>query len=725
MGQPVRITSSAGEDLLFKSMDLSEELGRLFNCQLELFSPKEDVDLEKLLGSDVTVEIDLPDDRGTRYIHGFVSKMAHTGRSGAYVTYSATLRPWFWFLTRAADCRIFQQMTVPDIIKKVFGDRGFSDYKASLNATYRKWEYCVQYRETDFNFLSRLMEQEGIYYFFEYEDGKHTLVLADALGAHHALPDYAEIPYYPPSKNANREEHVFEWALKKSVRTGKFSSTAYYFVEPKVNLAVSDSISAAHPHAEYELFDYPGEHYKKSDGDRYARVHMEELAAKHERVTGETDARGLFPGGLFTLKNYPRDDQNREYLIVSTRHRLSLGGYEAGKDGDELEYNCDFEAMPSAVPFRTERLTPRPVMQGPQTAMVVGKSGEEIDTDEYGRVKVQFKWDRLGKKDENSSCWVRVAQLWAGGQWGGMAIPRIGQEVVVDFIEGDPDRPIVTGRVYNADNMPPYALPANKTQSGLKSRSTKGAAAENFNEIRFEDKKGEEEMYLHAEKDHNVVVENNQTIKVGFEKTDKGDRSLAVYNDEIIEIGNDRTLTVGNNKTETIGGDKSISVDKGHGENIADSMTISIGGSLTETVTLNYAENVGAAMEMTVGGALAVSVGASMQHAVGGGKTEKIGAGSTVTIAKDFEEKIGKKKTVTIDADYEEKVGGLHRQTITKELEITAKKIQLIANDELNIKVGSAQLVMKKNGDITLKGNKVDIKGSGDVIVKGSNIKGN
>src|SRR6185503_10705429 len=428
---------------------------------------KEDIDLEKLLGADVTVEIDLPEDRGTRYIHGFVSEMAHTGRSGAYVTYSAVLRPWFWFLTRQAGCRIFQQMTVPDIIKKVFGDRGFSDYKASLKATYRKWEYCVQYRETDFNFLSRLMEQEGIYYFFEYEDGKHTLVLADALGAHKSLPHYAEIPYYPPSDNVVRDEHVFEWALKKSVRTGKFSSTAFYFIEPKSSLEVSASIAASHAHAKYEFFDYPGEHYKKADGDRYAKVHMEELAAQHERVTGQTDALGLFPGGLFTLKEYPREDQNREYLIVSTHHRLSLGGYEASKGGDELEYNCSFEAMPSAVPFRTERLTPKPVMQGPQTAIVVGKAGEEIDTDEYGRVKVQFKWDRLGKKDDNSSCWVRVAQQWAGGQWGGVTIPRIGQEVVVDFIEGDPDRPIVTGRVYNADNMPPYALPANKTQSGL------------------------------------------------------------------------------------------------------------------------------------------------------------------------------------------------------------------------------------------------------------------
>jgi len=735
MGQPVRINSSLGEDLLFKSMDLSEEIGRLFNCRLELYSDKEDIDLEKLLGTDVTVEIDLPDDKGKRHIHGFVTEAAHTGRSGGYVTYSATVRPWFWFLTRAAGSRIFQQMTVPDIIKKVFGDRGFSDYKASLKASYRKWEYCVQYRETDFNFLSRLMEQEGIYYFFEYEDGKHTLVLADALGAHKALPHhYAEIPYYPPSDNVVRDEHVSEWALKKSVRTGKFSSTAFYFVEPKTNLEVSASIAASHPHAKYEFADYPGEHYKKADGERYAKVHMEELAAHHERVTGQTDAMGLFPGGLFTLKEHPREDQNREYLIVSTHHHLSIGGYEAKKEGDELEYNCDFEAMPSSVPFRTERLTPKPVMQGPQTAIVVGKSGEEIDTDEYGRVKVQFKWDREGKKDDKSSCWVRVAQVWAGGQWGGMAIPRIGQEVIVDFIEGDPDRPIVTGRVYNADNMPPYELPANKTRSTLKSRSTKGAAADNFNEIRFEDKKGDEEFYVHAEKDHNLVVENNQTIIVGGSKKDPGDRTLGVHNDESVDIGRDRSLKVGRDKAEQVDRNKGLKIGGDHTEQIAGNMSVVVSKSLTESVAINYAETVGAAMEITVGAALAITAGAAMSEVVGGAKSESIGGARSITVGKnqtltiddDSTESVGKDKTVEIEKNLKVTVGEKKTENIKKDYMLTAKKIQLVADDEVSIKTGDAEISMKKNGDIVIKGKKVKIEGSGgDVIVKGSKVAQN
>ena len=727
MGQPVRIKSSLGEDLLFKSMDLKEEIGRLFICQLELFSDKEDVDLEKLLGTDVTIEIDLSEDTGTRYVHGFVTEAAHTGRSGAYVTYTATVQPWFWFLTRAAGCRIFQQMTVPDIIKKVFGDRGFSDYKASLKASYRKWEYCVQYRETDFNFLSRLMEQEGIYYFFEYESGKHTLVLADALGAHKSLPHHAEIPFYPPSDNVVREDHVSEWALKKSVRTGKFSSTAFYFVEPKTNLEVTASIAASHPHAKYEFFDYPGEHYKKPDGDRYAKVHMEELAAHHERVTGQTDAMGLFPGGLFTLKKHPRADQNREYLIVSTHHHLSLGGYEAATDGDELEYNCDFEAMPSAVPFRTERLTPKPVMQGPQTAIVVGKSGEEIDTDEYGRVKVQFKWDRDGKKDDKSSCWVRVAQVWAGGQWGGMAIPRIGQEVVVDFIEGDPDRPIVTGRVYNADNMPPYGLPGSKTQSGIKSRSTKGGGADNFNEIRFEDKKGSEEVYIHAEKNETTVVEADQSTSVG------ANQSISVTDNRDEKIGKDRTLKVGGNKTETVDKDKKITITGNHSEQVAGNMTVNVAKNLTETVSINYAETVGAAMEVTVGAAMTLTVGAALKETIGAAMDQSVGKDKTISVGKNqkltigegYTESVGKDKTVSVKKNLTQEVTEKKTEKIGKDYALKAKKIQLEAEDEVMIKTGSAQISMKKNGDITIKGKKIQIEGSGDVIIKGSKIQQN
>jgi type VI secretion system secreted protein VgrG len=439
---------------------------------------------------------------------------------------------------------------------------------------------------------------------------------------------------------------------------------------------------------------------------------------------------GVFPGGLFELSGYPREDQNREYLIVSTDQYLSIGGYETGASSDDYEYNCSFEALPSDIHFRTERTTPRPVMQGPQTAIVCGKSGEEIDTDEFGRVKVQFHWDRKSKNDENSSCWVRVAQVWAGAGWGGMAIPRIGQEVIVDFIEGDPDRPIVTGRVYNGDNMPPYALPGNKTRSTIMSRSSKGGAADNFNEIRFEDKKGEEEMYLHAEKDQNILVENNQTLVVGKSKKDAGDRALAVHNDEAIEIGRDRSMKVGRDKTETVDRNKTITVADSHTEQVGKNMSISVGSSLTESVSINYSETVGAAMELTVGGLLAVTVGAgstetvggSKGESVGGSKSETIGGSRTMSVAKSYSSEVKENQSVKIGKDFTENIDGKHREEVKKDFSLQAQKVQITASDEINLKTGSAEIVMKKNGDIAIKGKKISVEGSGDVILKGSKI---
>jgi type VI secretion system secreted protein VgrG len=451
---------------------------------------------------------------------------------------------------------------------------------------------------------------------------------------------------------------------------------------------------------------------------------MQELAAQHARARGVTDARGVAAGSLFTLKEFPRKDQNREYLVVASRQSVTLGIYESGSN-EGLELECTFEAMDSQTPFRPERITPRPTVQGPQTAIVVGKSGEEIWTDEFGRVKVQFHWDRYGKSDENSSCWVRVAQVWAGGKWGGMHIPRMGQEVIVEFLEGDPDRPIVTGRVYNADNMPPYALPDDKTQSGLKSRSTKGASADNFNEIRFEDKKGEEELYVHAEKNQTVVVENDQTITVGTSKKDPGNRSVTVHNDEVLEVGHDRNSTIGNDKSERVGGNKSIQVTGEHSESIGASMSISVASSLSETVAVNYAESVGAAMELSVGGAMSESVGLNKSQSIGNTKDVSIGKTYSLSVGKEMTTVVGENSKVEIGKNYELKVSGDAKETVTKGLATKAKTIQITADDEITFKTGSAQIVMKKNGDIVIKGKKIEIKGSGDVIVKGSKIGAN
>src|SRR5690606_38630267 len=435
--QPARIKTPLGDDLLFHAMRGEEELGRAYVYELELLSLKEDLPLDDLLGQDACVEVDLPKG-GTRYFHGIITKFSQGPRRGGYVTYTAELRPWLWLLTRTADCRIFQQKTVPEIVKAVFREHGFSDFKDALGGQYSALDYCVQYRETDFDFVSRLLEQEGIYYFFKHEQGKHTLVLADSYGGHSPLDGYKEIDYFPPSDNVVRDEHVYDWQHGKSVQPGRYVLRSFDFTKPKVTLESDSAVSREHAQSSYAMYDYPGDYAARFDGDNYARVRMQELAAQHARARGVTNVRGVACGGLFTLKEFPRKDQNREYLVVASRQNVVLGVYESGPD-EGFEIECTFEAMDSQTPFRPARLTPRPVVQGPQTAIVVGKSGEEIWADEFGRVKVQFHWDRYGKSDENSSCWVRVAQVWAGGKWGGMHIPRIGQEVIVEFLEGDPD----------------------------------------------------------------------------------------------------------------------------------------------------------------------------------------------------------------------------------------------------------------------------------------------
>ncbi len=483
----IEVTTPLGEDvLLFHRMTASESLGRLFQFNLDLLSNDPNIDFNRLLGQNVTVKLELPEDE-TRYFNGFVSRFSQEGSVDDFNAYSMTLHPWLWFLTRTADCRIFQEMTVPDIIKQVFRDHGFTDFEEALSGTYRSWTYCVQYRETDFNFVSRLMEQEGIYYYFRHESNRHMLVLADSVSSHDPFPGYEKIPYFPPDEHLRREEHhIHEWTISQEVQPGVYALTDYDFENPKANLQVKSSIARDHAQAKMEIFDYPGEYTQTNDGDAYVRARIEEIHAEFEQVQGQANARGLAVGSLFELVDYPREDQNQEYLVVSATYELESDAYSSGSsESAEDVYACSFTALSSKQQYRPERTTPKPLVQGPQTAMVVGPSGEEIHTDQYSRVKVQFHWDRYGKKDQNSSCWVRVAQLWAGTQWGGIHIPRIGQEVIVEFLEGDPDHPIITGRVYNKDNMPPYGLPANATQSGIKSRSSKGGSADNFNELRF------------------------------------------------------------------------------------------------------------------------------------------------------------------------------------------------------------------------------------------------
>lgn len=462
----VKISTPLGEDvLLLRNMNITEELGRLFTINLELLSTQEDIKFEELLGQNITIEMKLLSG-GKRFFNGHITRFSQAENSGNYSTYQATVHPWLWFLTRTADCRIFQNKTVPEIINKVFRDLGFTNFKEKFNGhSYRTWEYCVQYRETDFSFISRLMEQEGIYYYFKHKKGVHTLILANGYASHDSLPDAAKIPYYPANETAIREEHISSWYVSKQVQSGKYELNEFDFERPKANLISRSSIPREYATSKYEIYDYPGEYNKTDDGENYAQARIEELQSQYEQVQGQSNVRAMQTGSLFKLTNYSREDQNREYLIASVTHHISSDNFGSGRGNTAAAYSNSFTVIESQTPFRPARTSPKPIIQGTQTAMVVGPAGETIHTDKYGRVKLQFHWDRHGKSDENSSCWVRVSQNWAGKKWGDMHIPHVGHEVIVSFLEGDPDQPIVTGRVYNAINMPKEALAGNKTKT--------------------------------------------------------------------------------------------------------------------------------------------------------------------------------------------------------------------------------------------------------------------
>ena len=577
------IETPLGEDvLLLVRMSGSEELGRLFEYNLELASENKQIKAEDIVGKNVTVRLDLGAGR-TRYFNGHVSSFSQLTGAGQLARYRATVVPWLWFLTQTADCRIFQEKTVVDIIKQVFRDRGFTDFEDGLTGSYRKWEYCVQYRETDFSFVSRLMEHEGIYYYFKHENGKHSLVLADSYSAHEPYPEFEELTYHPAGKGTAAEECISDWLVETRLQPGSYTLQDFDFENTKRDLKARSIINREHAHADFEIYDYPGQYAETGDGEEYARKRIEELQARYRVATARSDSRGVCTGLTFNLVDHPRNDQNGECLITSAKYTIKSDEiFSADAGGSECAYSCSFTAIDSSQPFRPPRTTARPSISGPQTAMVVGPSNEEIHTDKHGRVKVKFHWDRYSKADENSSCWIRVTQVWAGRSWGAMYIPRIGQEVIVEFLEGNPDRPIITGRVYNAQAKPPYDLPGNKTMSTLKSNSSKGG--DGFNEIRFEDKKDEEQIYTHAEKNLDVRVKNDR-----FE-TVEGDRHLVVENEKFEQIKSHRNEFVELNHLEEIGQDRNLTVKGKEAKQVDKSLSLTVKGNVLEVFKAEHSE---------------------------------------------------------------------------------------------------------------------------------------
>ena len=735
MARFCELTTPLGDALEFSRMRVSEGMSRLFEIQLHVVSLRADIDPNDLLGQNVTIKVTFSDGV-ERFFNGYVRRFAFGGSEGRYFAYRMEVVPWLWFLTRTADCRIFQDQNVPDILDAVLADEDTMSVtdRMSDRSKYAKGEYWVQYRETDFNFVSRLMEQEGIYYFFEHGDGQHDMVLIDSRATHKPIEGEASIRYLPPNPDqVQPKDVVASFSLHQEVQPGQYALQEYDFKKPGNDMLLQrrPEIDIEHTKPSYEVFDYPGDYDAHSDGENYVAARIEELSTQSLVFSGSGLLQAFHVGRRFKLTDHPRDDHNTDYLILSTDYEIFDPPHESG--GEASGFNCSFTAIRATQQFRPPRVTPRPLIHGIQSAVVTGPSGEEIYTDEYGRIKVQFHWDRYGQKDAKTSCWLRVAFLAAGARWGFVSIPRIGHEVIVSFLEGDPDRPLVTGVVYNGANMPPWDLPANKTQWGMLSRSTLKGAAANANALRFEDKKGQEQVWLHAEKNQDIEVENDETHWVGHDRSKtidhdetvhvKHDRTETVDNNETITIGNNRTesvgvneqISIGANRTETVGANEQVTIgaNRTHAVGANESLTVSL--QRTHTVGVNETIVVGAAQEIVIGAAQAVAVGANQSVNVGASRTVSVGADHAVQTGGSHSEQIGKERSTSVGKDDSLDVG---------------KNLVINAGDSITIKTGSASITMKKDGTITIKGKDITIDGSGkinvkagkDIVMKGSKI---
>ncbi|WP_018415127.1 type VI secretion system Vgr family protein [Teredinibacter turnerae] len=643
--------SLADDTLLLTDFSGQELVSGLFDFHITCISEDLEINPDDIVGKTCTVTIN---DKKGRDFNGFITSFVYgevlgQGASATFREYRMRLSPWLWFLTQTNDHRIFQEKNTKEIVTSIFADLGFSDYEFKAEGGSAR-EYCIQHNESDFHFISRLLEEEGITYYFKHDSAKHTLVLVDQKNAFDAVTE-SEAEY---SRGTSGDTHISQWQHLHQFRKGQWTLNDYNFKEPTKDLT-ANTISASKfaKNKNFEHYEYPGV-YDFAKGADLAKIRMDSEEAGKNAVQGASNCASFYAGGRFSLGKHESAAEKGDYVLTSVivqAHDHSYGLH----DSTSSSYRNQFTCIPADIHIRPARVHTRPVMRGPQSAVVVGPSGEEIYLDEYNRVKVQFIWDREGKNDENSSCYLRVMQAWAGNQWGASFVPRIGHEVIVDFLDGDPDRPIITGSVYNGKNKPPFN---SKTQSGFRTRSSKNGTGSNCNELRFDDKKGAEQIYVHAEMNLDTEVENDETHTVDHNRT------KSIGDNEKSSIGKDRSKTVGKNESESIGENKDISVGKNHTESIGEDKKLEVGANHTET----------------------------------------IGKNMTISVAKDLKE--------SVDGTYVEKV--------TKEYGLSAKEITLKADKKITLQTGSAKIVMSSNGDIQISGKNITVKGSGKVVIKGS-----
>lgn len=674
----VTLTTPLKDDSMRVSKFYGEEsMSGLFHFTVEVVSEKSDLDFKKIVGKHATLNFKLSDGKD-RFLDGIVSRFAQGFTDYRATTYYVELRPWLWQCTLTSDSRIFQDKKTDEIIKAVFEDLGFKDHEFKLSGSYKPRTYCVQYRESAFDFISRLMEDEGMFYFFKHESGKHKMVIADAKGAHTPFPGQTKAHVTWESADWEGEDRVYECTLEQRVVTGKVTVGDFFFETPTADLKGD----AKGKHGKLEVREHPAGYSKKADAKGLATKRIEELEAPQKELRGKSHFRGAATGFKVTLQDHVRKDINTDWVFKWIRHYHDL-----------KTYRNDFRAFDAKLPFRPPRTTRKPLVQGTQTALVVGKKGEEIWTDKFGRVKVQFHWDREGKKDEKSSCWVRVSQAWAGKKWGGLFIPRIGMEVVVSFLDGDPDRPMVTGCVYNSDNMP-NALPAKATQSGIKTLST--PKGKGFNQILFEDKKDKEEFFMHAQKDMKIKILNDL-----YRDVDK---------DEKTNIKNSRTITVKekDDKLTVLKGNRAVAVTKGN-------ETYKVGGTRDLTVSKAVTHKYEDKFTHSVKKDYTLKIDGDLKIEVKGDISVKAKGAIKFDAGKDFAVKA--KMNISQDAKMAVKVkAGI-------KLDMKAPQIQVKAAAMAKISAG-AMMDIKGGAMLKAKGGAMaNVAGGGMLMLKGGLAK--
>ncbi len=639
----------------------SEALSQQFSFSLDLACRQSNLDFSQIIGQSGLLTITRAGQ--SRYVHGIVSQFQQQQRGSQYTLYDAVLVPRAWRLQNRTDCRIFQNESIRQVISSVLSDHSVENrFRCRGNQDPPRREYCVQYRESDWNYISRLLEEEGFFYFFEHTESNHTLVISNDQQVHSEIPGETTVRFGNPDQSSRSRERITDMSYAEQMISGRVAMQDYNFQMPSVDFSTDDE---GERDTDLEVYDYPGVYDAPEKGTDLSSVRRERLEVMRRGGSGSSDCMRFIPGYTFTLDNHHNSDLNeQQYLVTNVQHSgATEADLDEGRVSDRCVYSNSFSYISAQTPYRPPRRTRQPRVMGSQTAVVVGPAGEEIHTNEHGQVKVQFHWDRLHQRDEQSSCWVRVAMPWAGQGFGAMFIPRIGHEVVVDFLEGDPDRPIVTGSVYHAQNVPPLNLPDEKTRSTIKSNSSPGGGG--YNELRFEDKAGEEEVYTHAQKDQNEVVENCMTTRVGV------DQAINIGNDRTRDVGEDETITIGNDRVETVGNDDTITVDNDRRLRVKGNQTIQVDKDQDETVRQD--------------------------------SNETVGQDKSTHVRGDYELKVYTDRKTTVASNHDEKVTGF-------------KKVKV--GDKLELRCGPCLVRLESNGKATVQATDIRMEATSKVDVR-------